>query len=73
MESKPIEGYDTSSPAGVPEGYVMIQDSVLDLSKCSKNILIQNSDRTAVINPYHETDGNVKTVLGSIGMERPKA
>jgi len=37
---KIMESQDTSSPAGVPEGYVMIQDNVLDLSKCSQNVLI---------------------------------
>ena len=50
----------------------MIQDNILDMSRCSQNILIQNDGRTATINPYFQTDGNVKTVLGTYGFERPQ-
>ena len=49
----------------IPEGYTMIQDNLLDMGKCSQNILIKNEGRTATINPYFATDGNVKTVLGT--------
>ena len=56
----------------IPEGYTMIQDNLLDMSKCSQNILIKNEGRTATINPYFATDGNVKTVLGTHPMERPQ-
>ena len=55
----------------IPEGYTMIQDNLLDMGKCSQNILIKNEGRTATINPYFPTDGNVKTVLGTHPMERP--
>jgi hypothetical protein len=54
-----------SEAHNIPEGYVMVQDNLLDMGKCSQNILIKNEGRTATINPYFETDGNVKTVLGS--------
>ena len=42
------------------------------MGKCSQNILIKNEGRTATINPYFATDGNVKTVLGTHAMERPQ-
>lgn len=51
----------------------MQQDNVLDLAKCSQNILITNDNRTASINPHFPTDGNVKTVLGTMPMERMKS
>ena len=62
---------DSAETYNIPEGYVMIQDNILDMGKCSQNILIKNEGRTATINPYYQTDGNVKTVLGTNGMERP--
>jgi hypothetical protein len=51
----------------------MHQDNVLDIAKCSQNILVSNDDRTAQINPFFPTDGNVKTVLGTVPMERQKS
>ena len=67
-----METVEQENPECVPEGYVMIQDNLLDGGKCSQNMLIKNEGRTATINPYFATDGNVKTVLGTHAMERPQ-
>lgn len=68
-----METIEQETMSGIPDGYMMIQDNLLDMSKCSQNMLIKNEGRTATINPFFQTDGNVKTVLGTHPMERPQS
>ena len=54
----------------IPPGYQMIPDNQLCSTNCSRSIMISNGSRTASIPAASTTDGTVKTVLGTVPIEK---
>ena len=54
----------------IPDKYHVMQDNLFSAEHCSEAISISEDERTVQLSEDHNNDNNVKTVLGTQGMER---